>query len=332
MILSRGVAGTKSELAFPLLDQDPPRVALYFQLPVTRGFSLSPSLPHTKHMSYTSQQITELLPLVEPHISTQSARLPCIPSDTTELHPCSTTQPESSGRVGPSSSHDCARRGRTTPNRVTKSYYHRDRIVSRQRSRPRVAFHKYITSFFGSTHHNRSTELKTPQSRSRASSFGSKPRSSLHGSVPSVDFVSPAAFMFSGPNLLSMSSADDSMSHLPSPTSTGSERQPLSRTWTDSFSMLDEANALDEGLLEPIVEIGIVRTMSDVLFGVGTPSEQPIITTLKHHAESRASIYKSRNGDIRNTVSHGTTAGQCQLDPVACILATLLLPYLDLAT
>jgi hypothetical protein len=193
------VAGTKSELAFPLLDQDPPRVALYFQLPVTRGFSLSPSLPHTKHMSYTSQQITELLPLVEPHISTQSARLPCIPSDTTELHPCSTTQPESSGRVGPSSSHDCARRGRTTPNRVTKAYYHRDRIVSRQRSRPRVAFHKYITSFFGSTHHNRSTELKTPQSRSRASSFGSKPRSSLHGSVPSVDFVSPAAFMFSGP-------------------------------------------------------------------------------------------------------------------------------------
>jgi hypothetical protein len=96
--------------------------------------------------------------------------------------------------------------------------------------------------------------------------------------------------------------------------------------------MLDEANALDEGLLEPIVEIGIVRTMSDVLFGVGTPSEQPIITTLKHHAESRASIHKSRNGDIRNTVSHGTTAGQCQLDPVACILAALLLPYLDLAT
>jgi hypothetical protein len=285
-------------------------------------------------MSYISQQTAGLLPLVEPHISTQSARLPCTSGDTAELHPSSTTRLESSSHVGPSSLHDCARRGRTTPNRVTKSYYHRDRVVSRQRSRPRVAFYKYITSFFGSTHHNRSTELDTPQSRSRASSFGSKPRSSFHGSVQSVDFASPAAFMFSGPNLQSMSSADDSMSHLPSLTSTGSERQPLSRTWSDSFSMLDEANALDEGLLEPIVKIGMVRTMSDVLFSIDTPSQQPITTSPTHHADNKPHVsnHKSRNGDTRNTVSHGGTVGQGRLDSVAYTLATLLLPYLDLAT
>jgi hypothetical protein len=285
-------------------------------------------------MSYTSQHTTELLPLVEPRMSTQSARLPYILGDTAELHASSTTRSESSSHVVPHSSHDRTRRGHTTSSRVTKSYVRRGRVVSRQHSRPRVAFHKYITSFFGSIHHGRSTALGTSQPESRASSFGSKLGFSFHGSVPSVELVSPTTFIFSWPSLQSMSSVDDSTSRLPSPTSTGCKRQPLSQILTDSFSMLDEANSLDDGLLEPVVEIGIVQTMSDVLFGTSTPSELSTTAPPKHraHNEPYGSIHKSCNGNMRKIISHDIATGLCQPESVACALATLLSPYLDLAT
>jgi hypothetical protein len=211
----------------------------------------------------------------------------------------------------------------TSPARQDQSNYRRDRTAPRPQSKPRVTFHKYITSFFGNAHHNRSAESETSRSLSRASSFRSNPRSSLHGSTPSIDFMSPAAFMFSGPALHRTSSVDDSTSHLPTPTSTGSERQPLSRTWTDSFSMLEEANILDEGLLEPSVEIGIVRTMSDVLLGIDTPSEESA-TALEHnlHHELPFDIHQS---------PRVTTARHFPSESVAYTLATLLLPHLDLA-
>jgi hypothetical protein len=96
--------------------------------------------------------------------------------------------------------------------------------------------------------------------------------------------------------------------------------------------MIDEAKIFNEGPLEPVVEIGIVRTMSDVLLGIGTPHEESTTASAKHHAhnDSHVSIDKSYNRVIQNTISHKVTAGIRQLDSAAYTLATLLLPYLDL--
>jgi len=131
-------------------------------------------------------------------------------------------------------------------------------------------------------------KLDTLESRSRASSFGSKQNSSTHGSVPSIDLVSPAAFMFSGPSLHSMPSLNDSASRLPSLAESGSGdiQPPLRGARTDSFSMLDDASALDEGILEPINEGDIVRTMSDVLLGAGDPMEG-VITPMPDESQRR---------------------------------------------
>jgi hypothetical protein len=84
--------------------------------------------------------------------------------------------------------------------------------------------------------------------------------------------------MFSGPGLRL------STLRLPSLAETGSEIQSLSRARTDSFSILDEASILDEGLLEPIVEGGIMCTMSDVLLGVSTPADEATSLNLQHEA------------------------------------------------
>jgi hypothetical protein len=87
--------------------------------------------------------------------------------------------------------------------------------------------------------------------------------------------------------------------------------------------MLEEANILDEGLLEPSVEIGIVRTMSDVLLGIDTPSDESA-TALEHnlHHELPFDIHQS---------PRVTTARHFPSESVAYTLATLLLPHLDLA-
>jgi hypothetical protein len=137
--------------------------------------------------------------------------------------------------------------------------------------------------------------------------------------------VSPAAFMFSGPNLDSTSSMDDATC-LPTPASTISELKPLSRERTDSFSMLDESDILEEELLEPIAQIDIVRTMSDVLLGIGTPSDESTTAPKDHtNSDSHSDLHENPNGDT-NAVR------QNRSDSVAYTLAKLLLPYLDLAT
>jgi hypothetical protein len=272
-------------------------------------------------MSYTSQQTTEFLPLAESCVSTQSARLSHILGDTAErdraeLHASFIQSSRRAVHIG---------QARPAPARVTKTNCRRDRTVPRSHSRPRVAFHNYITSFFGNVHHDRSPESETSQPLSRASSFASRRRSSLRGSVPSIDFVSPAAFMFSGPNLDSTSSMDD-VTYLPTPTSTASEPKPLSRERTDSFSMLNKSEILEEELLEPIVQIGIVRTMSDVLLGVGTPSDESTTAPKEcANSDSHSVFDESPSGDT-------TTVQETRSDSAAYMLATLLLPYLDLAT
>jgi hypothetical protein len=205
--------------------------------------------------------------------------------------------------------------------RITKSDYHKHQVALGLQSRPRVALHRYITSFFGSSH-GRDAPLDSPQSRSRASSLGSRPNSSFHGSIPSLDLVSPGVFIFSGPSLHSRSSFSNSMSRFPSLAETDSDIYPMRRARTDSFSILDKVTILDDGVLEPIREGGITRTMSDVLLGVGTPFEEvidPLLSDL-HDETSLADRTGSHAIYARSTSSRKDV-----------LLVTLLSPYLDFA-
>jgi hypothetical protein len=124
---------------------------------------------------------------------------------------------------------------RNTSSRITKPTSRKDRFASGLRRKSRVAFHKYLTLFLTNSDDS-ITEFTTSSSRSRASSFGTRPNNSLQGSVPSVDFVSPAAFMFSRPSLQS------STCRLISFPGTSSDVQYLRHAQTDSFSMLDDTS------------------------------------------------------------------------------------------
>jgi hypothetical protein len=225
--------------------------------------------------------------------------------------------------VFPRPSRKSAPQDRIAPPRVTKADYQRQRAALDSRSRPRVPFRRYITSFFGSSH-DRTLPLSSPQNRSRASSFGSRRGSSLYGSAPSIDFVSPGAFIFSGPSFQSNTSFGNSTSRLSSLAETDSDFLFLRSARTDSFSIIDSASVLDEGILEPISEAGITRTMSDVLLGVRAPFEQlgaPLLYELPEDTDS----------DCSHTPSTTSGTSHCTSPGVAVVIASLLLPHLDFA-
>ncbi|KAF1845818.1 DUF221-domain-containing protein [Cucurbitaria berberidis CBS 394.84] len=270
--LSRGVAGTKSEPALPVLDLQPIQRASYFTAPTARKLSLSPYRLSNERMSHILEH-----PAPTPRVA-NSRRL-----SASEQSPVSSNYPEHTPtyptkrsevlrHVFPRPSRSRAPQGREVTCRVTKPDHYHIASSSRMQSRPRVAFHRYMTSIFGNSW-ERNVHASSPQNRSRASSFGSRPGSSNHGSVPSLDLVSPGTFVFSGPSLRSEDSINDSTSRLPS-LAASSDIQRLVRNRTDSFSMLDSSSVIDVGILEPVVERGITRTVSDVLLGISTPIEE----------------------------------------------------------
>jgi hypothetical protein len=201
--------------------------------------------------------------------------------------------------VFPRPSRSRAPHGRKAAPRVTKTDRPSAALTSRLQSRPRVAFHRYITSFFGGAQ-DHDVITGSPEARSRASSFGSKPGSSMYGSVPSLDVVSPATFMFSGPSLRSTGSYSNSTSRLPSLAETGSDVQLLRRAHTDSFSMVDDASVTEDAILEPGVDQGITRTVSDVLLGISTPTEEeesPLLVELEH-CETSSTFFRKTNSSV----------------------------------
>lgn len=213
---------------------------------------------------------------------------------------------------------------RKTLPRVTKADRSDTALASRLQSRPRVAFHKYITSLFGSAA-DRNVVADSPEARSRASSFRSRPGSSLYGSVPSLDMVSPATFMFSGPSLRSVRSYSDSMSRLPSLAETNSDVQLLRRALTDSFSMLDSASNIEDAILEPGIDQGITRTVTDVLLGVCTPSEEdesPFVIPLKDGSPLFTPVKGHTTLSSPVSVEHAPTS-------TVCTFAALLSLHLD---
>jgi hypothetical protein len=109
--------------------------------------------------------------------------------------------------------------------RVTKPEYRKNSPPLNRYSKRRVAFHRVITSFF----HNTPTAVLPrsihPTTGSSVSSTRSRAGSGSNiGSMLSIDFVSPGAFIFSGPSLRSHpGSFSNSTSRLPSLTENESD-------------------------------------------------------------------------------------------------------------
>ena len=221
-------------------------------------------------------------------------------------------------------------RSRTYIRKVSHGAIKADRssvaLTSKLQSRPRVAFHRYISSFFG-TAHDRDITTISPEARSRTSSSASRPGSSLCESVPSLDMVSPATFFFSGPSLRSVGSYSDSMSRLPSLAETSSDIELLRKARTSSFSILDDTDVLDDAILEPSVDQGITRTVSAVLLSIDTPIEEeksPLLGEPEQDWDSP--IGNDTQGHFvyedPRVLSHAT------ISPVVTF-ATLVSPYLE---
>lgn len=132
--------------------------------------------------------------------------------------------------------------------------------------------HKCIASIFGN-HNEHNVELESSQSSSDGSTLDQKLKASTHGSVPSIDLVSPTPFLFSGPSLRSAQSKIDMVSSRTRHERAGGDQPSLGRAHTDSFSMIDDTNFAKETLLEPLVKRDAVQIMSDVLFDQITSTE-----------------------------------------------------------
>lgn len=268
--LSRGVAGTKSEPVLPQLNTEPVQVASFFESSSIHRLSLSPIRP-TSHMSQTREPMPEASNPIDTnleHLNEQSV------SPSNDDHDTPTTRRSEvlrhvfprSTRLPPSADH-------RSPSRISRRDHYRSAVLYARQLRPRGTFHRVISSFFGGNA-ERGAHSASPQSRSRASSFGSRPGSSVHGSVPSLDLVSPGIFLFSGPSLQSAGSHNNSRSRLPSLTESSDETYLRRRFRTGSFSIVDRESV--EEVLEPVDgPPGVVRSMSDVLLGVNTPIEEP---------------------------------------------------------
>jgi hypothetical protein len=90
--------------------------------------------------------------------------------------------------------------------------------------------------------------------------------------------------------------------------------------------MLDKSDMMEVELLEPIVQVDIVRTMSDVLLGTGMPSDRSTIAPKDHtNSDSHSDLHDNPSGEI-NTIRQNRT------ESAAYMLEVLLLSHLDLAT
>lgn len=142
--------------------------------------------------------------------------------------------------------------------------------------------------------------------------------------------MSPGVFVFSGPRLEPARSFDTSMSQFPS-LSANSDMQPLACSQTKSFYLTDNTATVDEGILEPIVERGITRTMSHVLLGISTPVEETDCLLLselakdsERHDHTRAQDYMTE--DKANAFD--STPVSLAVRAISALPAVIL-PYLD---
>lgn len=283
-------------------------MALYFESPTAQRLFLS--TPHicNEPTTHTQEHMAPSSVLLDASVPCPTAEQPTTSSNTKDTHSSLPKRPEILRHVfpRPSRSRTYTRKAVRRINKAESP----DHALTSRRPRSRVAFHRYIAALFGGAS-DRTATIAIPETRSRASSFGSKPESPRHGPVPSLDFVTPAAFMFSGPSLHSAGSYSDSTSRLPSLAESSSEMQLWHRVRTDSFSIIDDANTVVEVILEPEADQGITRAVSHVLLDSNASTQE-------------ANLLPQNNRQV--AAEHSITKSGCRSTST---FASLLLPHLD---
>ncbi|OAG00431.1 uncharacterized protein CC84DRAFT_1155234 [Paraphaeosphaeria sporulosa] len=175
-----------------------------------------------------------------------------------------------------------------------------------RRSKPRVAFHRALTSFFNTGHTAITVPIPHDPNNSASSSIRSRTNSnSLHGSMPSLEFVSSGAFIFSGPSLRSRSgSFNNSTPRLPSLREDSEDFNMLHRVHFDTFSFDDIAvvhSLSDESSAAPSANRSLLSSALAAVFitYLDGASLEALRSTCK---EWRAAI--DRNTPSRQTASH----------------------------
>lgn len=161
---------------------------------------------------------------------------------------------------------------RATSSRISKIDAHKGPFPYRRQLKSRGAFHRVISSFFGNVP-TRRAQASNEQARSRASSSGSLPGSSVLGSVPSLDLMSPGTFIFSGPSLRPAGSCSNSTPRHRSLMGSFGDGRPSRRIRSDSFSVVDNISVQTESF-EPSLGQEVARSISDVVLGASTSVEE----------------------------------------------------------
>lgn len=185
-------------------------------------------------------------------------------------------------------------------------------------ARSRVAFHKVISSIFT----NNSTKIPPPLTREGSEFSVLSTRGSLQDSLRSLDVVSPGTFLFSGPSLRSTYSGSlgNSRSRLQSLSEYDKEVFSLRRVRSTSLS-IESFSLIENRVLEPSIEWGITRTMSDVLQGFSTPID-----------ELNDILFEDPSKETSEALLHVSGHRQTVSTEAKVAIATPLSPYLDFAS
>ncbi|KAH7132097.1 hypothetical protein B0J11DRAFT_556914 [Dendryphion nanum] len=275
--LSRGVAGTKSTRTLPFNNITTPSVVSFSELSHGNSFSLGPPVRSSvevmscyfKPTAYSEQVIDELRQY------TPTVEEPCsmVPTKAFPIDPLASSMKrvEVLQHVLQRPSRDGSLIHRRPSSRVATPVQRKRPHSSTTYARSRVAFHKVISSIFT----NNSTKIPPPLTREGSEFSVLSTRGSLQDSLRSLDVVSPGTFLFSGPSLRSTYSGSlgNSRSRLQSLSEYDKEVFSLRRVRSTSLS-IESFSLIENRVLEPSIEWGITRTMSDVLQGFSTPIDE----------------------------------------------------------
>jgi hypothetical protein len=249
--LSRGVAGTRSTPALPLTDRYPASVASYFESPHRHSLSLSPPLTPSSVGRASRRSEPTIRPLMNPGESRREAvDMECSPPESetsasshVETSLSHTKRSDLLRHVFPRShiTRNSSVTSGITSRMVKRPHRSSPHVSSARYSRPRVAFHKALTSFFNTSPTEITAPISNDPNASNSPSIRSRANSnSLYGSMPSLEFVSSSAFIFSGPSLRSRSgSFSNSTPRLPSLREDSDDFNVLRRVHSDTFSFDD---------------------------------------------------------------------------------------------
>lgn len=291
--LSRGVAGTTSQPILPVLEIESFLATKLFESPSIRQSSLRPAHPLIGQMPAAPALTVD--PSQCTHKKVKGVNRQPKLHQNNQTDKTTTKRSERLRHVFPRPSRRSVHHGGGSSQRVSKTDQYKSAFLYRRQLKPRGTFQRVINSFFGHQL-ERGARSISPQGRSRTSSAESRLGLSIQDSVPSLDLLYPGTFLFSGPHLQSAGSYN-SAPRLPDVTGSFDQTYATGHRHSDSFSMIDIAG-VEADLLEPIVNRGVVRSMSNVLLGINKPFEE-LEDSLLESPDEEADSHLSRETRIR---------------------------------